>query len=251
MRSLRAIANYFHAVSFTLFSSVAVYCLFPVAPSGRLGRAWAYKVWGPALVKGCGLNLRVHGLEKIDPDKPYLFVSNHMSHFDVPVLYTALGRWVSFVAKKELVRIPVFGPAMKWIGTVVIDRSNQDKARKSLQEAGEKMRGGLSVFMFPEGTRSPTFEIRDFKKGAFTLAVQARVPVVPIVIEGTQRVLPRNTLRIFQDQVDVHILDPVPLAGDLPENSDAQKQERDMLLNSVRSVMVDFQQRVRGKQNAA
>ena len=251
MRSLRAIANYFHAVSFTLFSSVAVYCLFPVAPSGRLGRAWAYKVWAPVLVKGCGLNLRVHGLDNIDPDKPYLFVSNDMSHFDVPVLYTALGRWVSFVAKKELVRIPVFGPAMKWIGTVVIDRSNQDKARKSLQEAGEKMRGGLSVFMFPEGTRSPTFEIRDFKKGAFTLAVQARVPVVPIVIEGTQRVLPRNTLRIFPETVDVHILDPVPLSGGLPEDPDMQKRERDLLLQDVRTVMTAFQRRIRDGNKAA
>jgi len=251
MRSVRAIFNYVHAVSFTLLSSVVVYCLFPVAPSGRLGRAWAYKVWGPALVKGCGIRLQVHGLENIDADKPYLFVSNHMSHLDVPVLYTALDRWVSFVAKKELVRIPVFGPAMKWIGTVVIDRSNRDKARESLQQAGEKMRGGLSVFMFPEGTRSPTFEIRDFKKGAFALAVQARVPIVPVIIEGTQKVLPTKKLLIYSEPVQVHVLPPVALPAAVPATEEEQKQERDRLMGQARETMVGFQQELRGEQKAA
>jgi 1-acyl-sn-glycerol-3-phosphate acyltransferase len=149
-----------------------------------------------------------------------IFVSNHVSWYDVLVLLAHLPR-CSFVAKAELFKVPIFGPAARAIGTIPIERDNRRAAFQSYEEAGEQIRAGRSVVVFPEGTRGSDYALRPFKKGPFVLAVAAGVPVVPTLVHGTIEVLPRDSLWMRRGRVDVHLLEPVDAAGHSYDDRDA------------------------------
>lgn len=176
--------------------------------------------WGRQLLDAIGIRPQVVGLERLEPGRSYVYVANHVSFADVWVLLAVLPGSVRFVAKRELLRIPLFGMALRKGGQVVIDRHNLKSAFSAYDEAARAIRGGLSAVVFVEGTRSRDGRLQDFKKGPFVLAITAGVPVVPVYLEGTYQVLPRGRLVARPNPVRVHFGTPIPTEGLAYEDRD-------------------------------
>lgn len=191
----------------------------------------APRVWSRAMLAVSGVEVVVHGAERMQTGEPRVFVSNHVSWYDVLVLVACLPRY-AFVAKAEIFRVPLFGPAARAVGTIPIERENRKAAFQSYEEAAVCIRAGRNVVVYPEGTRGRTYALRPFKKGPFVLAVAAGVPVVPTVLHGTIHVLPRGSFWLRAGRVDVHLLEPVPAAG-------LTYQDRDRLAGAVYARMAD------------
>ena len=155
-----------------------------------------------------GTPLHVEGLENLPKDGAFLAV-NHASYFDSLVLAAAVPGEPRFVAKRELFRVPVLGWALAASGCISIDRRNRGQAIRSLRQAGERIRAGRSVVLFPEGSRSRDGRLAPFKKGAFHLAMQAGVPMVPIVIHNSGDVQPKGDFLYHPGTVEVEVLPPV------------------------------------------
>lgn len=197
------------------------------------------RIWSPVLLWAGGATLSVRGKERVDFTRPAIYVCNHQSTIDIPALFLALPVNFRFVAKQALKYVPVLGWYMSMAKFVFIDRSNHKKAVRSLELAGERIRGGISIAMFPEGTRSPDLAIMPFKKGPFALAMKAGVPVVPIVIEGSGKLMPKNSWNITPGPVHVVIgapIDPKPFGDD-----------REALMKVVRDRVIDLSLSVGGK----
>lgn len=174
-------------------------------------------LWATLVTRVAGVRYRVEGRERI-PSGPVVFIANHRSNFDIPILWLALGRPVRFIAKRELARIPFFGWAMVLLGHVVIDRGDSEQARATMTKAVERVRGGVSVLVFPEGTRgTPELIARErlgrLKKGGIILATRAGVPLVPVAIAGTEKALPKGSLAISPAAVRVTIGPPIETRG--------------------------------------
>jgi 1-acyl-sn-glycerol-3-phosphate acyltransferase len=176
--------------------------------------------WARAMLAISRTEVVVHGAERMQTGEARIFVSNHVSWYDVLVLLAHLPRY-SFVAKAELFRVPLFGAAARAVGTIPIERENRRAAFQSYEEAAVRIRGGRNVVVFPEGTRGTGYELRPFKKGPFVLAIAAGVPIVPTLVHGTIAVLPRNSLWMRRGRVDVHLLEPVPTDGRSYDDRDA------------------------------
>ena len=187
------------------------------------------EMWARWILWAAGVTVTVEGTEHLAGGGPYIFTSNHVSLFDPPVLAAYLPRH-RFVAKAELFRIPIFGPGIRAIGTVPIQRDNQKAAFGSYDVAAERIRSGSSVVVFPEGTRGHSYAIRHFKKGPFVLAVKSGVPIVPCVVHGTIEILPKGSMLIHPGHVTVRLLEPVPTAG-------LDYEHRSMLAETVRERM--------------
>ncbi|MCI0348804.1 MAG: 1-acyl-sn-glycerol-3-phosphate acyltransferase [Acidobacteriales bacterium] len=145
-------------------------------------------------VRLAGIRIQIEGREQLDPAKTYVFMVNHVSNVDPPVVIPSLPHRTSVLAKKELFRIPVLGRAMKLGSLVPVDRSNRDAAIASMHEAAEVVRSGISMTIFPEGTRSYDGHLLPFKKGPFYLAMESGAPIVPVTILGTGEIMPKQSL---------------------------------------------------------
>jgi len=161
-----------------------------------------------------GVQIELQGVENL-PEEPSIVTPNHASHFDIVALLGDLPGHNRFAAKKELFKEPILGAAMKTLGMVPIDRQDPSRSIDRLNRIAAKGQGAFSLIMFPEGTRSPQGGgLQEFKKGAFTLAIQMGRPVVPIAIHGSDRVMPRGKyLSIYPGRVLVEILAPIPTKG--------------------------------------
>jgi 1-acyl-sn-glycerol-3-phosphate acyltransferase len=188
-------------------------------------------IWAKSILWAAGTKVEVVGLDKIDFTKSYVFAGNHQSHIDVLAVFSILDMTVRYIAKKELFKIPLFGWAMTAAGNIKVDRSNREKAIKSIEKAGESIRNGVSVILFPEGTRSPDGEIHDFKKGAFVLAMKSGVPVVPISISGTRKILEKHSLKLNPGTVKIVISDPI-------ESTKYKMEEREKFANDVKQIII-------------
>lgn len=165
--------------------------------------------WARRLARSWGLEVRTFGREHVTGE-PCVLMANHQSHTDIVALIEALPIVPGFLAKKELRRIPFLGAAMEVGGHVFIDRTHRSKAFEAIAEAAASVRAGTPIVIFPEGTRGDDEAISPFKKGGFHLARQARVPIVPIGIRGTRRILPKHGRRLCSGTVEVHIGSPIP-----------------------------------------
>jgi 1-acyl-sn-glycerol-3-phosphate acyltransferase len=167
-------------------------------------------LWCIHLLFVCGVRVRAIGAEKLSRQERYVFIANHSSFFDIPTLYAGLPFSLSFIAKKELFFIPFFGWGIAAIGHIWIDRENARQARKSITRAiGKLKRRSISLVLFPEGTRSITGEVAEFRRGSFTLAIEAGVPVVPVTVRGTRDLLPKKSLFFKPGLATLVIGDPV------------------------------------------
>jgi 1-acyl-sn-glycerol-3-phosphate acyltransferase len=178
----------------------------------------AYRVcqfWARVNLRACGVRVHARRLVALDPTRPYVFMSNHRSQFDILAVVVALQDFqLRWVAKKELTRVPFFGWALRHAGHIIIDRSDQQQAIASLRAARRQMREGVSVVIFPEGTRAaPDQVLLPLKKGGFMLALETGFPIVPLVVRGSAAVLPTRSLHISSGDIEVVVGAPIAVAG--------------------------------------
>ena len=161
------------------------------------------------------VNLVVTGGARVSPDETYIYMSNHQSHMDIPMLYATLpSPTIRMLGKTELFQIPLWGPALRAAEFIEVDRKNPVRAKESVKRAAALVRDGVSVYLAPEGTRSRDGRIGTLKKGGFHLALATGAPIVPVAIRGTIDILPRGA-RVARagKTVYVHIGDPIPVSG--------------------------------------
>lgn len=174
--------------------------------------------------------ISVRGRHNIDKRQSYVIVSNHLSHYDIFVLYGWLGIDFKWVMKKELRDLPALGPACEKIGHIYIDRSNREAAIASLEEAKKRIVNGTSVLFFPEGTRSRTGRMGDFKKGAFIMALDLGLPILPITIHNTDKILPPNSTDLFPGRASMVVHEPIDV-------SEYDRERLGELMTAVREVI--------------
>jgi 1-acyl-sn-glycerol-3-phosphate acyltransferase len=188
------------------------------------------RIWGRAILFVSRIRVTVKGLENINPSQSYVYMANHQSNFDIPVLLAHLPVQFRWLAKAELFRIPIFGRAMRGAGYIEIDRFNQKSAFESLNQAAGKLKNGVSIMMFPEGTRSRDGKIRPFKKGGFVMAIGSGEPIVPVVIKGTWPIMAKSSLKINSGDVTLQIERPIRTTA-------YTRDTKDDLMESVRSAI--------------
>jgi len=172
---------------------------------------WCTRNWARTALRVSGVRVRVHHPERLLRDEPQIVVSNHLSFYDIFALAAVLPLPFHFVGKKDLEKIPFFGLAWRAAGHISLDRSNRRRAMESLREAGRRIRSERSaVIIFAEGTRSRTGQIQPFKRGAFILAREAEVPIVPVAIEGSFEIMQPDRWAIRPSDIHVRILPIFP-----------------------------------------
>ncbi|BCS98408.1 1-acyl-sn-glycerol-3-phosphate acyltransferase [Desulfoluna limicola] len=155
----------------------------------------------------------VRGREKVAKGTSYVVVANHLSHYDIYVLYGWLGLDIKWVMKKELEKVPLIGWVCKSMGHIFIDRGDSAKAVATINHARKQIQGGTSVIFFPEGTRSDDGSLKEFKKGAFRFAHDLGLPILPVTIKGTRQILPKGSTELMPGGVELVIHDPVDVSA--------------------------------------
>ncbi len=219
-------------VAYTVFWASLGILTWPLSPRGDLYLLYA-RIWSGWILKSLGIPLEVIGGEKLEPGQTYVLMSNHQSVFDIFALFKSCDRPFRIVAKRILFWIPILGWSMWMCGFIPIDRSNRESAIKSLDRAARRIRSGISVLVFPEGTRSRDGTLHAFKKGGFMLALEAGVPVVPVVVLGTDAIMEKGSLKVGRADVTVRIGTPIETAG-------RDARGRDRLMDEVRRAMIDL-----------
>jgi 1-acyl-sn-glycerol-3-phosphate acyltransferase len=223
----------------------------PTIVDGWLGRVDARVCdqrldrWSRGLLRIAKVNVLTVGREHITPGESYVVMSNHQSHFDIPVIFQALGIPMRMVAKKELFRIPVMGPAMRYSGFVEVDRARSTRAMRSLSAARERLnQDRTSVWIAPEGTRSTTGELGKFKRGGFHLAIDAGLRILPVVVDGSLRIHRAGETHVHKHQtVGVTIRPPIDAPG-------FGRARTEGLIEAVRATIVEALPRARPEQDA-
>lgn len=200
----------------------------------RTGRIYNIlgKTWAKILLWIAGVEVKILGLENINPRENYVYVANHVSGFDIPVVMASLPGQLRIVFKKELTKIPVFGWQLRIGPYILIDRENPAKAMESLEKAKKKIEKGVSVLLFAEGTRSLDGNIQQFKRGAFTLATRSGKKIIPLTIKGTFEILPKKKFRIRPGEVKLFIDPPIKHNGSIDKKSELE------LMEKVRNIIV-------------
>ena len=171
------------------------------------------RAWGASLLKANGIALTTTGLDRLDPDQPYVFASNHTSLVDIWALMAALPHSLRFVAKQEMGKVPILGRAMRSSGHILIDRRRLKSAFGAYEDAAAAIQDGISAAVFPEGTRSPDGTLMPFKRAPFVLAIAAGVSVVPVYIPDAWKILTPGSVRMHSGSVEVRFGNPIPTAG--------------------------------------
>jgi 1-acyl-sn-glycerol-3-phosphate acyltransferase len=229
IRLLVTLRLYLVAIASTVFHAVWIVACTRLRP-GTADRTChrAPRSWCRSLLWAAGARVELEGLEHLEPPRPAVLVCNHQSWYDVFALAGLLPVDYRFVGKKELVKVPFFGRAWLACGNIPIDRRDRSAAIRSLQEAGEALvRDRAVVVMFPEGTRSADGHLLPFKKGAFMLALQLGVPVIPTAVAGTRAIMPKGAWTVRPGRIRVRFGAPVPV-------DDMSEKDRDVLMRKVR-----------------
>jgi 1-acyl-sn-glycerol-3-phosphate acyltransferase len=186
-------------------------------------------MWGAWTgVKMAGVKVEASGLEKLDPSLTYIFMSNHTSNLDPPILLPLIPRRTSVMAKKELFSYPILGETMRMGSLVPVDRGNRDAGIAAVRAAAEVVRQGINMTIYVEGKRSFDGKLLPFKKGPFYLAMECGVPVVPVTIVGTHDLMPKARFQISPGTVKVIFHDPI---------AREEFGDRDRLMERVRHVI--------------
>lgn len=160
-----------------------------------------------------GVRVKVRGLELLDPKQTYVFVSNHRSYLDTAAMFIFTGRRIGLLAKKELLKVPVLGVGMGFVNVMAIDRTNRESAIRTTEAAARRIQSGVSFAVFVEGTRAMPGELLPFKKGAFYMARQAGVPVVPVAIKNSDVLMGKGTGEARSGTIEMVFLPPVDTVG--------------------------------------
>ena len=165
-----------------------------------------------------GVRVRVKGLELLDPKQTYVFVSNHRSYLDTAAMFVYTGRRIGLLAKKELLKVPVLGVGMGFVNVMAIDRSNRESAIRTTEAAAQRIKSGVSFAVFVEGTRAKPGELLPFKKGAFYMARQAGVPVVPVAIKNSDVLMGKGTGEARSGTIEMVLMKPIDTTGLTTDN---------------------------------
>ncbi len=226
-----------------MFSALRMLFVFIVlgVPAALIGIPWSalrgnfttMYGWGMAIlrlgIRAGGIRVRIEGRENIPPGESCIFLSNHVSNLDPPILLPSLPGMSSVFLKKSLMKIPLLGIAMRMGKYVPVSRGHSsEEAEKSVAIAADAIRSGLHIFIFPEGTRSPDGNLLPFKKGAFFLAAETGAPIVPMIITGTAQMMRKGSLKLFPGQAVVRFL---------PALRPANYASREQLMEAVRLEM--------------
>jgi 1-acyl-sn-glycerol-3-phosphate acyltransferase len=191
------------------------------------------RLWAKGVLWVCGITLRVHGQERIDATKAHLFMANHQSNFDIPILMVAFGllqvRWVS---KRAVRKVPIIGLCMQRTHQVLVDRESPTQAVAVIRQVKTLLDAGISVIFFPEGTRTRDGRLQEFKPGGFVVAVETGVPIVPITVKGSRALWPPGGLDIRPGVVEVIFDEPIQVDTHLN-----RKASRVDLLKRVRAAI--------------
>lgn len=195
----------------------------------RVDGLYKAAVWGALFgAKLGGAKIEIRGRENLDPRQHYIFMSNHVSNLDPPVVIPLIPGRTSVLVKKELFRIPLLGTAMKFARLVPVDRSNREAAIASIGEATAVLNSGLHMTVFPEGTRSADGRMRRMKKGPFYLAEESGVPVVPVTVRGTYEMWPKHRFAMKGGPVTLTFHPPITYA---------QAGSREALMSAVKTAI--------------
>jgi 1-acyl-sn-glycerol-3-phosphate acyltransferase len=186
--------------------------------------------FGRRVVELLEIDLTISGAHRVPRDRAYIYMSNHQSHLDIPMLYASLPEGtIRMLAKKELFQIPIWGRGLRAAEFIEVDRSNHERAMESIAYAERLVRQGVSIYLAPEGTRSRDGSIGRLKKGGFHLAMGTNAPIVPVAIKGTIDILPRGTRSMRTGRaVEVTIGEPIAVEG----------RDLDGLMTEVRDFLV-------------
>lgn len=223
-------------VLLTLFTLVVGALHIPgslIAPEGRWGR-WLEMAYMWAILHASNVKLTAEGLEHVTPGRSYIVMANHRSMYDIPVLHYLLGRGrdLRWVGKQEVQRVPVFGWAYRVSRHVAIDRQNRAAAIGALRDAATASRQGVSFVIMPEGTRSVTQELLPFKKGGFHLALDTGLPILPVAIIGSEKLMRKGSWHIRAGAIHVRVRPAV-------ETRDLARGDIDSLADRVRAEIAE------------
>lgn len=226
-------------------TAIAVlFCIAAMPPAALVAFPWTfitrnanflYKL-GMAIARCgvwlAGVKVEIRGFEKLDSRSTYIFMSNHVSNLDPPVIIPRIPGRTSVLVKKELFRIPILGPAMRLGSLVPVDRSNREAAIASVQAGIGVLKTGIHMTVFPEGTRSPDGRLLTFKKGPFYLATDSGLPIVPVTITGTEKLMPKGAAIIRPGKAVVTFHAPID-----PQNFETKEALMDAVRESIASAL--------------
>ncbi|MGL4849925.1 MAG: lysophospholipid acyltransferase family protein [Clostridium sp.] len=228
---------FYPCVVFTLFLSFFAsfkYRFSDKPASDKEFNKSVYKIssaWAGLMMKLSGATVKVYGQEKLNEDETYLYVANHQSNFDIPLLMSAIKGPKGFIAKKELENIPFLSFWMKKMHCVFMDRSNVRKSAEAIVQGIQFLKASQSMVVFPEGTRSKGSAVKEFKAGSFKLALKSKVKIVPVTINGSYKLLDANGGKIVASDVEVYLHDPIDVIN-------LSKEEITNLHVTVRDIVV-------------
>ena len=214
--------------------------LGPLAILGALmtRRGWPVdlfaRLWCRLIVWTCGIRVEVEGLAHLRPGRSYILISNHLSNFDIWCTFASVPAAIRCVAKKELLRVPVFGQALAVSNHIVIDRQDPESAIATINAAAARSPEGVCILFYAEGTRSPDGKVHAFKKGGVTLALRSQLPIIPLSISGTRKFLPKRCVVIRPSGRVKIVLDaPIETAGlSLDQRDELNERVRERILSN-------------------
>ena len=200
------------AIAYTIVTGIPALLLTACSPGSDFV-LWFGRYWSRWILATAGVRLEASGRENIEKGRPLVYLCNHQSNLDPLALVLTMPTSFRIVAKKFLFYIPIFGQCIWLMGMIPIDREKRGSAIRSLKRAAERIRTGTSVLFFPEGTRSPDERLLPFKKGAFVIAVESGVPIIPVTIQGSGRLLPKGSALIRKGTMRIHYGRPIATVG--------------------------------------
>lgn len=212
-----------------LILGIVIFITYPFDRRGKVIHHYG-RLWGKIALLVNRVKVRVEGIEHLKGEGPYIFMSNHQGTYDIFALLGHLPFQFRWLAKKELFSVPFFGWVMAAAGYVSVDREGTRKTVEAMNEAAQKIREGMSVVIFPEGSRSPDGSIQPFKKGGFTLAIKSKVPIIPISIIGSREIMPKGKLTVTSGEIRIRIDHPI-------DTQNYSLKDRKSLMEKVRQTI--------------
>jgi len=200
------------ALGVTALTAVAIVFINVFSTAEKLSRRIGCR-WAKVLLSLSGVKIKIIGAENIAFGKPQVIMANHQSDFDILICMAGIPTDFIWTAKKELFRIPVFGKALRVSGFIEIDRQDHEKAIKNLEQAAGKLQEGISVATFPEGTRSRDGKLLPFKQGMFYVAIQTGIPIVPVSIIGSGKIMSKKSWQVNRGEIIMVIDKPIDVSG--------------------------------------
>ena len=237
---MKSLFNAIRVAWLCLWAAIATIILgIPVMVAGLLSRTGNLafsisKLWAYTMLAVSFVRTEIKNKAKIRKGTSYIIISNHQSLYDIIALVTTLGIQYRWFIKKEVLKIPIFGYALYASRNIFIDRANTARAIESINKGIDRLPKGVSVMVFAEGSRSPDGRIHEFKKGGFVTAVRRKIPILPVTVNGSRRVLPKGSLVVKPGKIQVVIGDPIDTSGYTPATAD------ELIDKTRKAVMANF-----------